>query len=237
MMLLKLGYIKRCRNVKESGTVTNRIESQERQVVFVIDDHPIISFGLVEMVKDVAPHARIRQFSALKEAARHAVREFPALIITDFHLRDVQVDTFIGLFETLFPSIPVLLTANDEEVMRQLKRHPNERFVAFSKYTPYTKLVELIRFGLSQAHIGMVDLPTPSKGLTHKQEEVMELIAAGHSNKEIATALAISVETVKGHVKDILERLRAKNRMEASMIYRRTQIQVTLHSETSLHNN
>jgi len=33
------------------------------------------------------------------------------------------------------------------------------------------------------------------------------------------------VETVKGHVKDILERLKAKNRMEASIIYRHTQIQ------------
>jgi hypothetical protein len=43
--------------------VGKRLESLERQIVYVIDDHPIISFGLVEMVKDVAPHARIRQFS------------------------------------------------------------------------------------------------------------------------------------------------------------------------------
>lgn len=217
--------------------VVKIIEGSERPVVYVIDDHPIVSFGLVEMVKDVAPHARIRQFSTLKEAARRAVEEFPALIITDFHLRDVQADTFIGLFETLFPEIPILITSNDEKVMAQLRRHQLDRFIAFSKFTPFAKMIELIRTGLSQANIEPIQIPVLSRSLTHKQVEVLELIGAGHSNKEIAILLKISVETVKGHVKDILERLKAKNRMEASIIYRHTQIQKHSLPEPSLHNN
>lgn len=217
--------------------MVKKLDYLERQVVFVVDDHPIVSFGLVEMVKDVAPHARIRQFSTLKEAARHAVVEFPALIISDFHLRDVQADTFIGLFETLFPVIPVLITANDDKVMGQLKRHQIDRFIAFSKFTPFPKLIDLIRVGLAQANIDLLEMPTVSRSLTHKQVEVLELIGAGHSNKEIATLLSISVETVKGHVKEILERLKAKNRMEASIIYRHTQIRKNSRTEPSLHNN
>jgi DNA-binding NarL/FixJ family response regulator len=217
--------------------VGKRLESLERQIVYVIDDHPIISFGLVEMVKDVAPHARIRQFSTLKEAARFAIEEFPALIITDFHLRDVQPETFIGLFETLFPEIPVLITANDEKVMGQLRRHQLDRFIAFSKFTPFAKMMELIRVGLSQAKIDLLQIPAVSKALTQKQVEVLELIGAGRSNKEIAQLLKISVKTVKGHVKDILDRLKAKNRMEASIIYRHTQIQKHGSPEPSLHNN
>jgi len=216
--------------------VEKKVNGLERQVVFVIDDHPIISFGLVEMVKDVAPHARIRQFSTLKDAARHAVKEFPAMVISDFHLRDVQEEAFIGLFETLFPQIPVLITANDEKVMLQLRRRQNDRFIAFSKWTAFPKMFELIRAGLHQANIEMAVMPVPSKSLTHKQIEVLELIGAGHSNKEIASLLNISVETVKGHVKDILERLKAKNRMEASIIYRHTQMQKNSILEPSLHN-
>ena len=214
-----------------------RPDDLNRQVVFVIDDHPIVSFGLVEMVKDVAPHARIRQFSTLKDAAHHAVREFPALIISDFHLRDVQPETFIGLFETLFPAIPVLITANDERVMTQLKRHQSDRFVAISKLTAFPKLLEMIRMALAQANIDILNVPPLSRGLTHKQVQVLELIGAGLSNKEIAAQLYISVETVKGHVKDILERLKAKNRMEASIIYRHAQIQHGTLPEPSLHNN
>jgi DNA-binding NarL/FixJ family response regulator len=217
--------------------VAKKLDSLERQVVFVIDDHPIISFGLVELVKDVAPQARIRQFSTLKDAARHAVEEFPALVITDFHLRDVQTETFVGLFETLFPRIPVLITANDDKVMGQLKRHQIDRFIAFSKFTPFPKLIELIRLGLAQANIDLLHVPKLSRGLTHKQVEVLELVGAGHSNKEIAALLNISVETVKGHVKDILDRLKAKNRMEASIIFRHTQMQKAGVPETSLHNN
>lgn len=217
--------------------VVSKLDSFERQVVFVVDDHPIVSFGLVEMVKDVAPHARIRQFSTLKEAARHAVGEFPALIITDFHLRDVQAETFIGLFETLFPGIPVLITANDEKVMGQLKRHQVDRFIAFSKFTPFPKLIDLLRMGLAHANIDLLEMPQNSRSLTLKQVEVLELIGAGHSNKEIAALLHISVETVKGHVKEILERLKAKNRMEASIIYRHSQIRKTSRAEPSLHNN
>lgn len=216
--------------------VVKKLDNLERQVVFVVDDHPIVSFGLVEMVKDVAPHARIRQFSTLKEAARHAVAEFPALIISDFHLRDVQADTFIGLFETLFPGIPVLITANDDKVMGQLKRHQIDRFIAFSKFTPFPKLIDLIRVGLAQANIDLLEMPKASRSLTQKQVEVLELIGAGHSNKEIAALLNISVETVKGHVKEILERLKAKNRMEASIIYRHTQIRKNSRTEPSLHN-
>lgn len=216
--------------------VVNKRDGLERQVVFVIDDHPIVSFGLVELVKDVAPHARIRQFSTLKEAARHAVREFPAMIISDFHLRDVQPDTFIGLFETLFPGIPVLITSNDDKVMAQLKRYQLDRFIALSKFTPFPKLIDLIRMGLALANIDLLEVPKQSRGLTHKQVEVLELIGAGHSNKEIAALLGISVETVKGHVKDILERLSAKNRMEASIIYRHTQVQQSSQAEPSLHN-
>ncbi|HEX4842753.1 MAG TPA: response regulator transcription factor [Limnobacter sp.] len=218
------------------STVIKKLDSLERQVVYVIDDHPIVSFGLVEMVKDVAPHARIRQFSTLKEAARHAVLEFPAMVITDFHLRDVQADTFIGLFETLFPNIPVLITANDDKVMAQLRRFDLDRFIAFSKFTPFPKLIDLIRSGLRMADIDLIEIPKLTRGLTHKQVEVLELIGAGHSNKEIAQLLNISVETVKGHVKDILERLKAKNRMEASIIFRHAQIQQNGQPEASLPN-
>lgn len=216
--------------------MTKKPDSLDRQIVYVIDDHPIVSFGLVEMVKDVAPHARIRQFSTLKEAARHAVSEFPALVISDFHLRDVQAESFVGLFETLFPHIPVLITANDEKVMGHLRRHNSERFIAFSKFTPFAKMIDIIRTGLQLADVELIEFPKIARGLTQKQVEVLELIGAGHSNKEIAQLLNISVETVKGHVKDILERLKAKNRMEASIIYRHTQIQHNGQAERSLHN-
>ncbi|HEY1059425.1 MAG TPA: response regulator transcription factor [Limnobacter sp.] len=204
------------------GHLNERIDLPQ---VFVIDDHPIVSFGLLALVKDLAPGVRTRQFSNLKEAAQAAVRDFPALVITDFYLNDVRPESFVGLFDTLFPNIPVLISANDAPVMTQLKRQDSQRFSVFSKLTPFPKLMEHVRHALDQA--GLYTAPVhslPAKQLTHKQTQVLELIGAGLTNKDIAVTLNISLETVKGHVKDILERLNAKNRMEATVIYKHAQV-------------
>lgn len=200
--------------------------SADHLVVFVIDNHPVAAFGFVELIKDLSPCAKVRQFSNLKEAAQHAVREFPKLIITDFHLNDVRSEAFVGLFETLFPRVPVLVTANDTEVIARLTAHHAEHFTSFSRTTTLPVLMDYLRQGLEAVGIPTVHTSSlPPKGLTQKQVQVLELIGAGYSNKDIASFLNISIETVKGHVKDILDRLNAKNRLEATLIYRHNALQ------------
>lgn len=57
--------------------------------------------------------------------------------------------------------------------------------------------------------------------LTEREEQVLELVADAYSNKEIAARLSISEKTVKHHMTNIMEKLRARNRVEAAMIYRK----------------
>lgn len=213
--------------------------------VYVIDDHPIISFGLVEMLKDLAPYAQIRQFSKLSDAVREAGNDVPpALIVTDYCLSDVPPGQFVRLFEDFFPGVPVLITDNGANVMRELSVSKLDRFVVFSKLTPFYRLTEILRDGLITAGFH-TPVPTVSpsqvqpkhvahstigvggdrKPLTVKQVEVLEYICSGMSNKEIADTMSISAETVKGHVKDILDRLQVKNRMEAAAFYRQARRQ------------
>lgn len=218
----------------------NQLDPKEtNRTVFVIEDHPIVCFGLVEMIKDLAPYASIRQFSTLREAGRAAQQTPPALLISDFYLKDVTTTEFVPLFEQIFPHVPVLVTNNDDNVMRELSRQKLDRFTVFSKYTPFPRLVDILREGLQVAGFRVIasapqaDMVRPShaahsnigvggknKPLTRKQVEVLEYISSGMSNREIADALNISSETVKGHVKDILERLQVKNRLEAAVFYR-----------------
>jgi len=56
----------------------------------------------------------------------------------------------------------------------------------------------------------------PSSGLTARELEVLEHVARGRSNKEIAAALAITENTVKNHLKNILEKLHLENRVQAA---------------------
>lgn len=55
-------------------------------------------------------------------------------------------------------------------------------------------------------------------GLTSREREILELVAAGRSNPEIAVELYVSVDTVKTHVRHILAKLEAKNRVDAARV-------------------
>lgn len=58
--------------------------------------------------------------------------------------------------------------------------------------------------------------------LTPREQEVLELVARARTNKEIAAALFISEQTVKNHIKNILQKLHLKNRVELALFARRT---------------
>jgi two-component system NarL family response regulator len=68
---------------------------------------------------------------------------------------------------------------------------------------------------------------TADAALSARELEVLELIAAGHSNKAIGSRLSINEETVKGHVKNILAKLGARDRTHAAtMAFRRGILQI-----------
>jgi DNA-binding NarL/FixJ family response regulator len=56
----------------------------------------------------------------------------------------------------------------------------------------------------------------PSATLTEREKEVLGLLAAGKTNKDIAGALGIAENTVKNHLKNILEKLHLENRVQAA---------------------
>ena len=58
--------------------------------------------------------------------------------------------------------------------------------------------------------------PPPAARLTQREQEVLRLVSQGKSNKEIAAALSIAENTVKNHLKNILEKLHLENRVQAA---------------------
>ena len=75
-----------------------------------------------------------------------------------------------------------------------------------------------------QLHTPAPVRPNPSTPLTRREIEVLGLLADGRSTREIGGLLHISVDTVRSHVKHILHKLKARNRIEAVVLARRMQL-------------
>lgn len=125
----------------------------------------------------------------------------------------------------------IMLTASDEEsdLYESIKSGASGYILKDgSTYDQVVEAVRLVAAGQSLISPSMatklleefvqISRPqTPSSGLTTRELEVLRQVARGLSNREIAAELFISENTVKNHIRNLLEKLQMKSRMEAAM--------------------
>jgi len=192
--------------------------------ILTVDDHPLVRRGIAGLVTGES------DMTLIAEAAngREAIQQFRAHR-PDITLMDLQMPEMSGLDAIIairgeFPDarIIVLTTyAGDVQALRALKAGARGYLL---KSTLHTDLLEKIR----AVHAGKKSLsPEVSSqlaehaaddALTPAEVRVLRLLAEGNANKEIAALLSLSEETVKGHVRNILSKLGAKDRTHAVVI-------------------
>lgn len=125
----------------------------------------------------------------------------------------------------------IMLTASDEEsdLYESIKSGASGYILKDgSTYDQVVEAVRLVAAGQSLISPSMatklleefvqISRPqTPNSGLTTRELEVLRQVARGLSNREIAAELFISENTVKNHIRNLLEKLQMKSRMEAAM--------------------
>src|SRR6266550_4177383 len=192
--------------------------------VLSVDDHPLLREGIATIINNEPDMLLVAQASSGMEAIQKFREHEPDVTLMDLRLPDRSgIDAMIAIRTEFSEARIIMLTTfeGDVEIQRALEAGARGYLL---KNMPPRELVEVIR----QVHAGKKRVPPEvaaqlaehisDEELTPREVEVLERVAGGNRNRDIADLLYISEETVKVHIKHIMDKLRAKDRTEAIAI-------------------
>lgn len=192
--------------------------------VLTVDDHPLLHEGIATVIGNEPDMTLAGQASSGHEAVQR-YREFaPDVTLMDLRLPDMSgIDAMIAI-RSEFPEARVIILttfAGDVEIQRALQAGARAYTL---KSMPPRELMDVIR----QVHSGKRKIPAEiaahlaehysDEALTEREVEVLQQVAGGNRNRDIADKLCITEETVKVHIKHIMEKLGAADRTQAVAI-------------------
>lgn len=201
--------------------------------VLCVDDHPLLRQGIGALVAAQPDMVLAAEASTGSEGLEQFRRHRPDVTLLDLRLPDMSGVEALRTIRAEFPEARVVILTTfegDVEMQRALAAGARGYLL---KTMPPSEVIEAIR----QVHAGRKRIPPDvaarlaehlaDESLTPREIEVLRHIAEGNRNKEIADKLSISEETVKVHVKHVMEKLGASDRTEAvSVAIRRGIIQL-----------
>lgn len=199
---------------------------QDRRTPFalIVEDHPLVADSLMACIHAFDAGLKVDTAESLRAALRILERRpAPLLIVTDLTLTDAQGTQAVMSLREAAPESPLLVfTALDDPVLRsEAKRWGASGYVIKSASTQTLRDHIRALIGDRPATVpgARVEVDKLDRLLTPKQRTVLEELAAGRSNRQIAARMNISDETVSSHMKEILGRLEVRNRTEAVVRY------------------
>jgi DNA-binding NarL/FixJ family response regulator len=207
--------------------------------VLIVDDHVLFREGLVSLLNSQPDIKVIGEAGCVTEAIAMARELEPDLILMDFGLPDgTGLDATQAILAERPESKIVFLTVHEQDdrlfaAIRGGAKGYLLKNVPVSKLLDYLRGVERGEAAISPAMTSQIldefargggaRGPGPDElgGLTSRELEVLQELATGASNQEIADRLVIAENTVKVHVRNVLAKLDLRNRREAASYARR----------------
>ena len=189
--------------------------------IMLVDDHPVVREGFGAMIGTEPDMIVVAQARSGEEALQLFRRERPDVTLMDLRMPGMNgVDTIRAIRREFPHSRFIVLTTydGDEDIYRALE-------AGAQAYLLKDMFCEEILSAIRAVHAGQRRIPAAvgtrlaermsGLELSEREHQVLALVATGKSNKEIATELAISEATVKGHVTNMLSKLGVTDRTQA----------------------
>ena len=192
--------------------------------ILSVDDHPLLREGISAMIRSQRDMELVAEASTAKEGLERFREHRPDITLMDLRLPDMNGVDAMAAIRTEFPDARIIVLTTfegDVEIQRALEAGARGYLL---KSMPPRELLE----GIRQVHAGKKRIPPEivahlaehlsDETLTSREVEVLREVAGGNRNRDIAERLFISEETVKVHVKHVMEKLGANDRTEAVAI-------------------
>jgi DNA-binding NarL/FixJ family response regulator len=182
--------------------------------VLIVDDHDVVHWGFRLLFSQQPWVTRCLSARTADEALGHTRRFEPNVALVDLFVGDESGADICELLRHETPAPKVLLISGAGRISQSAARAAGASgFV--SKDWSSTEIVRAVRMvGLGKT----VFPPQPDRPafeLSSREREVLDLMASGATNREIAGSLFLSPNTVKEHTSGLYRKLDARNRTEA----------------------
>jgi DNA-binding NarL/FixJ family response regulator len=217
--------------------------------ILIVDDHILFREGLTGLLRAQPDMEVIGECGTVQEAIEQATQLNPHVILMDFSLPDgTGLDATRAILVEL-PQVQIIFLTvhdNDERMIAAMRAGAKGyllKNLSVNKLLASLRALERGEAAISRTMMARVlqefaqSSPTPSAepsplvGLTSREIEVLQELANGVTNQEIATRLYISENTVKNHIHNILEKLNLNNRREAIEFARTNGLNVRNHNK------
>lgn len=196
--------------------------------IMIVDDHPIMRYGLRLLLEQDKEFIVVSESGNAQEAITTAKQLNPDLIMMDLHLQGRSgIDIIHSLRRCGLTSYVLVLSISDSrnDVYAALDAGANGYLLKECE-------LDMLLLSLRKAVVGRPvysekvwqyiqlrqNYSDPLSALTKRELDVLQEVAEGMKNKQIAENLFISEETVKVHIRNILKKLQVTSRLAASLI-------------------
>ena len=200
--------------------------------IVLVDDRPLVRNGIASLLTSRG-HEVVGEAGDGQEALELVRRTHPDLVLMDLQMPVLDGLSATRLIKTEHASVKVvILTVSDDEqdLIEAVKSGAHGYLLKDLEAEQFFEAIEAVGHGESVIPprlarylwdefgrmVSRAVEPTDEDALTDREREVLRLVGAGHTNREIADRLTISSNTVKFHMRGILDKLHLRNRTEVA---------------------
>ena len=192
--------------------------------VMVVDDHPLLREGIAAVIDGQPDMTLVAEASDGREALETFRTLRPDVTLMDLQMPDINGIEAITAIRAEFPEARIAILTTYRGDVRALHAIKAGAMAYLLKSTLRKELVDTIRLlAAGKRHFPpeiAAELAShlDKDGLSVREIQVLQCVAQGKSNKQIASQLRITEDTIKGHLRSIMEKLAATNRTHAVAI-------------------